>query len=58
MRRVVTSALRGQQGLDGAAVLAWATALWREPVFERPSSSTCAGSVARWRAIDDWNPSA
>lgn len=33
MRRVVTSALRGQPGLDGAAV--WAAALWREPVFER-----------------------
>jgi 3-methyladenine DNA glycosylase AlkD len=35
MRRVVTSALRGYPGLDGAAVLAWALALWREPVFER-----------------------
>lgn len=35
MRRVVTSALRGYPDLDGEAVLAWAVALWREPVFER-----------------------
>jgi 3-methyladenine DNA glycosylase AlkD len=35
MRRVVTSARRGHPGLDGAAVVAWASALWREPVFER-----------------------
>ena len=35
MRRVVTSAVRGYPGLDGAAVLAWAAALWRKPVFER-----------------------
>jgi 3-methyladenine DNA glycosylase AlkD len=35
MRRVVKTALRAQPGLDGAAVLAWAFALWRAPVFER-----------------------
>lgn len=35
MRRVVTTALRGYQGIDGVAVVAWADALWREPVFER-----------------------
>ena len=35
MRRVVTSALRGHRGLDRSAVVAWAVALWREPVFER-----------------------
>jgi 3-methyladenine DNA glycosylase AlkD len=35
MRRVVTSALRGYPDLDGEAVLDWAVALWREPVFER-----------------------
>jgi len=35
MRRVVTSARRASPGLDRSAVVAWAVALWREPVFER-----------------------
>ena len=35
MRRAVKAAARGYPGLDRAAVLAWAVALWREPVHER-----------------------
>lgn len=54
MRRVVTSALRGQPGLDGAAVLAWAAALWREPVFERRIAAVelLAQAVRRLTAAD------
>ena len=35
MRRVVRAAVRGYPGLDGAGMVAWAVALWREPVHER-----------------------
>jgi len=35
MRRVVTRAVRGYPGLDGAGMAAWAVALWGEPVHER-----------------------
>ena len=35
MRRVVTAAVRRVPGLDREAALAWAVALWREPVHER-----------------------
>src|ERR1700727_3433273 len=35
MRRIVTGAVRGYPGLDGAGVVAWAVALWAEPVHER-----------------------
>lgn len=35
MRRVVTGAARGYPGLDGAEMVAWAVALWGEPVHER-----------------------
>jgi 3-methyladenine DNA glycosylase AlkD len=35
LRRTVQAAARGYPGLDGAAALAWAAALWREPVHER-----------------------
>src|ERR1700677_4526123 len=35
MRRVVTGAVRGYPGLDGAGMVAWAVALWGEPVHER-----------------------
>ncbi len=35
LRRTVKSAYRGYPGLDGEAALAWAVALWREPVHER-----------------------
>ena len=35
MRRVVRAAVRGHPGLDQAAMVAWAAALWRAPVHER-----------------------
>jgi 3-methyladenine DNA glycosylase AlkD len=35
MRRVVTGAVRGYPGLDAAGMVAWAVALWGEPVHER-----------------------
>jgi 3-methyladenine DNA glycosylase AlkD len=35
MRRVVTGAVRSYPGLDAAAMVAWAIALWSEPVHER-----------------------
>jgi 3-methyladenine DNA glycosylase AlkD len=35
MRRVVTAAVRGRPGLDGAGMVAWAVALWGEPVHDR-----------------------
>jgi 3-methyladenine DNA glycosylase AlkD len=35
LRRVVTGAVRGYPGLDEAGTVAWAVALWREPVHER-----------------------
>ena len=35
LRRVVTRAVRGYPGLDGAGMVAWAVALWGEPVHER-----------------------
>jgi 3-methyladenine DNA glycosylase AlkD len=35
MRRIVTGAVRGYPRLDGAGMVAWAVALWGEPVHER-----------------------
>jgi len=35
MRTLVTGAVRGYPGLDPAGTVAWAVALWREPVHER-----------------------
>jgi 3-methyladenine DNA glycosylase AlkD len=35
VRRVVTTAVRRHPGLDREATVAWAAALWREPVHER-----------------------
>jgi DNA alkylation repair enzyme len=35
MRRVVTGAVRGHPGVDGAGMVAWAVSLWGEPVHER-----------------------
>ena len=34
-RRVVTEAVRGHPGLDGAGMVGWAVALWGEPVHDR-----------------------
>jgi 3-methyladenine DNA glycosylase AlkD len=34
LRRVVKEAVKGYPGLDRQAAVAWAAALWREPVFE------------------------
>jgi 3-methyladenine DNA glycosylase AlkD len=35
LRRAVRAAVRGQPGVDGQVMVAWAVALWREPVHER-----------------------
>jgi len=35
IRRVVKAAVRDRPGLDGAGLVGWAVALWREPVHER-----------------------
>lgn len=35
LRRVVKAAVRDHPGLDAAGMVAWAVALWREPVHER-----------------------
>jgi 3-methyladenine DNA glycosylase AlkD len=35
LRRVVKEAVRGHSGLDAQGMVAWAAALWREPVHER-----------------------
>jgi hypothetical protein len=39
LRRVVKGAVRGYPGLDAAGMVAWAVALWREPVHERRSAA-------------------
>jgi 3-methyladenine DNA glycosylase AlkD len=39
MRRAVKAAVRGYPGLDGPGMVAWAVALWREPVHERRAAA-------------------
>ena len=39
MRRVVKAAVRGHPGLDPQEMVAWAAALWREPVHERRAAA-------------------
>ncbi len=39
LRRVVKAAVRGYPGIDARAFLAWAVALWREPVHERRTAA-------------------
>ena len=39
IRRVVKAAVRGYPGLDEAGMVAWAVALWREPVHERRTAA-------------------
>ena len=39
MRRVVRAAVRDYPGIDQAAMVAWAVALWREPVHERRTAA-------------------
>ena len=39
MRRVVKAAVRGHPGLDAQGMVAWAVALWREPVHERRAAA-------------------
>ena len=39
IRRVVKGAVRAHPGLDAQAMVAWATALWREPVHERRAAA-------------------
>jgi 3-methyladenine DNA glycosylase AlkD len=39
LRRVVEAAVRAHPGLDAQAMVAWAVALWREPVHERRAAA-------------------
>jgi 3-methyladenine DNA glycosylase AlkD len=39
LRRVVKVAVRGHSGLDAQGMVAWAAALWREPVHERRAAA-------------------
>jgi 3-methyladenine DNA glycosylase AlkD len=39
LRRVVKAAVRAHPGLDAQAMVAWAVALWREPVHERRAAA-------------------
>jgi 3-methyladenine DNA glycosylase AlkD len=39
LRRAVKEAVKGHPGLDRQAAVAWAVALWREPVFERRAAA-------------------
>jgi 3-methyladenine DNA glycosylase AlkD len=39
IRRVVKAAARGYPGLDAPGMVAWAVALWREPVHERRAAA-------------------
>src|SRR5689334_12899260 len=39
MRRTVKAAVRNYPGLDGPGMVAWAVALWREPVHERRAAA-------------------
>jgi 3-methyladenine DNA glycosylase AlkD len=39
MRRVVKAAVRGHPGLDAQGMVAWAVALWRQPVHERRAAA-------------------
>jgi 3-methyladenine DNA glycosylase AlkD len=39
LRRVVKEAVKAYPGLDHQAAVAWAVALWREPVFERRAAA-------------------
>jgi 3-methyladenine DNA glycosylase AlkD len=39
MRRVVKAAMRDHPGLDAQGMVAWAVALWREPVHERRAAA-------------------
>src|SRR5579859_5535748 len=39
LRRVATAAVREHPGLDREDAVAWAVALWREPVFERRAAA-------------------
>jgi 3-methyladenine DNA glycosylase AlkD len=59
MRRMVKAAARRYPGLDGVAAVAWATALWRDPVHERRMAAVevltlAARHPAAWPLIDAW----
>ena len=47
MRRAVRTAASGYPGLDRAALVAWAIALWREPVHERRMAAVEVLGLAR-----------
>ena len=54
IRRTVQAAARSHQGLDREAVLAWAAALWREPVHERRMAAVELLTLAvRRLTVDD-----
>ena len=47
LRRVVKGAVKGYPGLDRQAAVAWAVALWREPVHERRMAAVEVLRLAR-----------
>lgn len=53
MRRVVKAAVRRQPGLEGREMVAWAVALWREPVHERRAAAVEILSLAAPRLSGD-----
>jgi len=54
LRRVVKAAVKGYPGLDGQDAVAWAVALWREPVIERRTAAIeILRSVLRQLSADD-----
>jgi hypothetical protein len=64
LRRAVRAAVRGYPGIDDQGMVAWAVALWREPVHERRMAALeiltlAAGGIAlrdrsSWPLIDEW----
>jgi 3-methyladenine DNA glycosylase AlkD len=52
-RRVVKAAVRARPGLDPAAIVAWAVALWRVPVHERRMAAVELLMLAAPRLIAD-----
>jgi len=54
LRRAVRAAARGYPGLDREALVAWAVALWREPVHERRMAAVeVLGLAVRQLRADD-----
>jgi 3-methyladenine DNA glycosylase AlkD len=53
IRRTVKAAVRGHRGLEAREMVAWAVALWREPVHERRAAAVELLSLAAPRLSGD-----